>query len=77
MTVNPMHKAHGAPRCTAKSKRTGQPCRAPTVARLAGMPDARCARRCARGQAERKLPARCEDEGNNRTLEAHQIAKII
>lgn len=39
MTVNPMHKAHGAPRCTAKSKRTGQPCRAPAVARLAGMPE--------------------------------------
>ena len=29
--VNPMHKAHAAPRCTAKSKRTGPPCRAPAV----------------------------------------------
>lgn len=28
---NPLHKAHEAPRCTAKSKRTGQPCRAPAV----------------------------------------------
>jgi hypothetical protein len=31
MSNNPMHKAHAAPRCTAKSKRTGQPCRAPAV----------------------------------------------
>ena len=29
--VNPMHSAHAAPRCTAHSKRTGQPCKAPAV----------------------------------------------
>ena len=30
--VNPMHwPMHQAPRCTARSKRTGQPCRAPAV----------------------------------------------
>jgi hypothetical protein len=28
---NPMQSAHAAPRCCAKSKRTGQPCRAPAV----------------------------------------------
>lgn len=28
---NPMHKAHAAPRCTAKSKRTGLPCKNPAV----------------------------------------------
>lgn len=28
---NPMHKAHTAPRCTAHSKRTGEPCQAPAV----------------------------------------------
>ena len=28
---NPMHKAHEAPRCTAHSKRTGEPCHAPAV----------------------------------------------
>jgi len=28
---NPMHSAHAAPRCCAKSKRTGLPCRAPAV----------------------------------------------
>ena len=28
---NPMQSAHAAPRCTAKSKRTGQPCRNPAV----------------------------------------------
>jgi hypothetical protein len=27
MSNNPMHKAHEAPRCQAKSKRTGKPCR--------------------------------------------------
>jgi len=31
MNDNPMHNAHVAPRCGAKSKRTGQPCRAPAV----------------------------------------------
>jgi glucans biosynthesis protein len=31
MSINLMHKAYAAPRCTAKSKRTGQPCRAPAV----------------------------------------------
>ncbi|SFI56130.1 hypothetical protein [Jannaschia pohangensis] len=29
--ADPMQSAHGAPRCTAKSKRTGNPCRAPAV----------------------------------------------
>lgn len=28
---NPMCKAHAAPRCAAKSKRTGQPCKGPAV----------------------------------------------
>lgn len=28
---NPMHKAHTATRCTAHSKRTGEPCQAPAV----------------------------------------------
>lgn len=28
---NPMQRAHEAPRCNAKSKRTGKPCRAPAV----------------------------------------------
>jgi len=31
MSDNPMHKADAAPRCTAKSKRTGKRCRAPAV----------------------------------------------
>jgi hypothetical protein len=31
MSNNPMHKAHEAPRCRARSKRTGQPCRSPAV----------------------------------------------
>ena len=29
--IDPMHRANGAPRCTAKSKRSGLPCRAPAV----------------------------------------------
>jgi hypothetical protein len=28
---NPMYKAHAAPRCTARSKRSGSPCLAPAV----------------------------------------------
>ena len=28
---NPMSKAHAAPRCTAKSKRTGERCKGPAV----------------------------------------------
>jgi hypothetical protein len=31
MSDNPMQSAHDAPRCSAKSKRTGQPCRSPAV----------------------------------------------
>ena len=31
VTVNPMQSAHEAPRCRAKSKRTGKPCKAPAV----------------------------------------------
>jgi hypothetical protein len=31
MITNPMQKAHDAPRCGARSKRTGQPCEAPAV----------------------------------------------
>ncbi len=31
MTVNPMQSAHDAPRCKAKSKRTGKPCKAPAL----------------------------------------------
>jgi hypothetical protein len=30
-TDNPMHKAHAAPRCTAKSKRSGERCKSPAV----------------------------------------------
>jgi hypothetical protein len=29
--ANPMQSAHDAPRCCARSKRTGLPCRAPAV----------------------------------------------
>ncbi|CUK08363.1 Periplasmic glucans biosynthesis protein [Shimia thalassica] len=29
--VSPMNKAHAAPRCTAKSKRTGERCKGPAV----------------------------------------------
>jgi hypothetical protein len=29
--ANPMNAANAAPRCTAKSKRTGNPCKAPAV----------------------------------------------
>lgn len=29
--ANPMSKAHAAPRCTAKSKRSGQRCKGPAV----------------------------------------------
>lgn len=35
MTINPMQSAHDAPRCRAKSKRTGKRCRAPAVAAFA------------------------------------------
>jgi ubiquitin len=31
MSINPMHKAHAALRCRARSKRTGKQCRAPAV----------------------------------------------
>ena len=31
MTDNPMHRCNAAPRCQAKSNRTGLPCRSPAV----------------------------------------------
>lgn len=31
MTGNPIHRCNAAPRCRARSKRTGEPCRAPAV----------------------------------------------
>jgi hypothetical protein len=31
MSDNPMQRAHAAPRCGARSKRTGEQCRAPVV----------------------------------------------
>jgi hypothetical protein len=31
VTDNPMHRCNAAPRCQAKSKRTGLPCRSPAV----------------------------------------------
>ena len=31
MSDNPMHRCNAAPRCRARSKRTGQPCKAPAV----------------------------------------------
>src|SRR5215831_18038587 len=31
VSKNPMDKAHGPPRCTARSKRSGERCRAPAV----------------------------------------------
>ena len=31
MSDHPINKAHAAPRCTARSKRSGQCCRAPAV----------------------------------------------
>ena len=31
MSINPMQSVHDAPRCKAKSKRTGLPCRSPAV----------------------------------------------
>ena len=37
MIINPMQSAHDAPRCNAKSKRTGKPCGAPAVAAAASV----------------------------------------
>ena len=46
-------------------------------ARLAGLPNARRTRWRTAGQAKRELPARRSLEGNDRALEAHQIASLI
>ena len=63
MSINPMHKAHAAPRCGART-RAGTPCKAPAVrgrkrcrmhggARGSGAP---------RGEAKRALSARTRDD---------------
>ena len=68
---DPMQSAHAAPRCTAKSKRTGNPCRGPavrgwTVCRMHG----------ARGGA-RPGPANSNWRHGGRTGEAVALRKMV
>ena len=71
MTINPMQKAHDAPRCKAKSKRTGKPCGAPAV---------RGSRVCRMHGARGGAPTG-KSNGNHRdgtrTKEAMQAVKLI
>jgi len=46
-------------------------------ARLEGLPNARRSRWRAEGQTERKLQTRRPLDGNDRTLEAHQITTLM
>jgi hypothetical protein len=75
MSINPMQnilKAHAAPRCLAKSKRTGQRCKAPPVRgfRVCRMHGARG------GAPEGKRSARRQVQGNHRALEVNQVDEV-
>jgi hypothetical protein len=76
MSINPMQRAGAAPRCTAKSKRTGKRCRAPAVTRLESLPDTWGPWRRPKRRAQRKLPAWCPLKEDNRALEVHQITTL-
>jgi hypothetical protein len=64
MNINPMRAFDAAPRCRAKSKRTGQPCHA-CGPRLCCVPDASRSRWCAEGREERKFPTWPPDAGTD------------
>jgi hypothetical protein len=71
MTVNPMQSAHDAPRCKAKSKRSGKSCKSPAVrgyrvSRMHG----------ARGGAPTGEPNGNYRDGT-RTKEAMQAVRLI
>src|SRR6185437_3112699 len=69
-----MDKAHDAPRCTARSKRSGQRCRAPAVRgwRVCRMHGARGG--APEGQRNGELSPWREDEGSNRAEKVHSKA---
>ena len=66
MTINPMQGAHDAPRCKAKSKRTGKRCRYAAVASVECME---------LGVARR--PASVTETIGARTKEAIQAVSLI
>jgi hypothetical protein len=70
MTDNPMQSAHDAPRCKAKSKRTGKPCGAPAV---------RCYRVCRMHGARGGAPTGKDNVtiGMARTKEAIQSVRLV
>ena len=71
MTINPMQSAHDAPRCKAKSKRSGKRCGAPAV---------RGCHVCRMHGARGGAPT-CKGNGNyrdgTRTQQAMQAVKLI
>ena len=73
MSINPMQSAHDAPRCKAKSKRTGKPCRSPAVRsyRVCRMHGARGGAPEGKGTA---ISCRRAHEGNHLCLALHQRA---
>jgi hypothetical protein len=74
MSINPMQSAHDAPRCKAKSKRTGKPCRAPAVRSYRV-----CRMHGARGGApegKRNISCRRVHEGNH-LLYINELARLL
>ena len=74
MSDNPMHRCNAAPRCSAKSKRTGMPCRSPAVrgyrvCRMHGR-----SWRCTGGEKERQFPAWLPHKRRHGGLALHQRA---
>ena len=76
MTINPMQSAHDAPRCKAKSKRTGKRCRAPRFAAVASVEcmGLKVARRLVTRMG---LSARCAHERGDPSSEVRQLAVAL
>jgi hypothetical protein len=73
MSINPIAQGSRGPSVhrQIKANETALPCACYT--RLEGLPNARRSGWRTRGRAEWQLPARCQDQGNDRGLEAHKI----
>ena len=71
MTTNPMRNAHAAPRCSAKSKRSGDRCRGPAVR----------GKRVCRMHGARAGAPRGDAHGNfrhgARTIQAREEMKLV
>jgi hypothetical protein len=78
MSDNPMHRCNEAPRCRAKSKRTGLSCKAPAVSgyRVCRMHGARGGAPEGKGNGNFRHGGRTK-EGTNSTRYINELARLL